>query len=169
MSNVFLSWLVGNNLPFSHVQQETRVPENQKWLFVWCVPGPFNKINSGRRAFINSLSVDCNYALIERFWKLQDYGVSALKPQGGPMSVEDIRAQGIIKETTRLTPDGHYEVGLLWRDDNPALRFLCWTKSYDEPPDVYTMQVHIFGAASSTCIAYSTCSGSEMKTQKTSV
>ena len=65
--------------------------------------------------------MDCNYALIERFWKLQDYGVSALKPQGGPMSVEDIRAQGIIKETTRLTPDGHYEVGLLWRDDNPAL------------------------------------------------
>lgn len=40
-------------------------------------------------------------------------------------------------------------------EDRDALRFLWWTKGLDEPPDVYVMQVHIFGAASSPCVANS--------------
>lgn len=31
--------------------------------------------------------------------------------------------------------------------DQDALRFLWWTSSYNDPPDVYAMNVHIFGAA----------------------
>ena len=44
-----VSILVGNNLPFAHVQQRTRVPENQKGLYGcryplgWCVSGTCNK------------------------------------------------------------------------------------------------------------------------------
>ena len=41
-------------------------------------------------------------------------------------------------------------------EDQDSLRFLWWTNGYDNPPDTYVMQVHIFGAASSPCIANST-------------
>ena len=39
--------------------------------------------------------------------------------------------------------------------DQDALRFLWRTGSYDDPPDVYAMNVHIFGVASSPCVANS--------------
>ena len=35
------------------------------------------------------------------------------------------------------------------------MRFLQWTINYEDPPDVYVIQVHIFGAASSSCVANS--------------
>lgn len=37
-----------------------------------------------------------------------------------------------------------------------ALRFLWWTDNYDDPPDVNDMNVHIFEATSSPCVANST-------------
>lgn len=40
--------------------------------------------------------------------------------------------------------------------DQDALRFLWRTGTYDDPPDVYAMNVHIFGDASSPCVANST-------------
>lgn len=39
------------------------------------------------------------------------------------------------------------------RQDQNVLRFLWWTDSYDDPPDVYVMNVHIFGTTSSPCVA----------------
>ena len=41
-------------------------------------------------------------------------------------------------------------------EDQDSLRFLWWTNGYEDPPDVYVFQVHIFGAASSPCVANST-------------
>ena len=41
-------------------------------------------------------------------------------------------------------------------EDQDSLRFLWWTNSYEDPSDVYAMQVHIFGAASSLCVVNST-------------
>ena len=41
-------------------------------------------------------------------------------------------------------------------EDQDSLRFLWWTNSYEDPPDVYVMQVHIIGAAPSPCVANST-------------
>ena len=38
-------------------------------------------------------------------------------------------------------------------EDQDSLRFLWWTNSYNELPYVYVMQVHIFGAAPSPCVA----------------
>ena len=43
----------------------------------------------------------------------------------------------------------------LREQDQDALRFLWWTGSYDNPPYVYAMNVHIVGAASSPCVANS--------------
>lgn len=42
------------------------------------------------------------------------------------------------------------------KQDQDALRFLWWTDSYTDTPNVYVMQVHIFGATSSPCVANST-------------
>ena len=41
------------------------------------------------------------------------------------------------------------------KEDQDSLRFLWWTNSYSDTPDVYVMQVHIFGVASSPCVANS--------------
>ena len=38
-------------------------------------------------------------------------------------------------------------------EDQDSLRFLWWSGSTDEAPQVYVMTVHIFGAADSTCSA----------------
>lgn len=56
--------------------------------------------------------------MIERFWKIEDYGTT--KPGGKPLSVEDKRALQIIKDTTTFV-DGQYEIGLVWKCDNPQL------------------------------------------------
>ncbi|PFX12233.1 hypothetical protein AWC38_SpisGene23847 [Stylophora pistillata] len=41
------------------------------------------------------------------------------------------------------------------RQDQDALRFLWWTDDYRQPPDVYVMEVHIFVATFSPCVANS--------------
>ena len=41
------------------------------------------------------------------------------------------------------------------KEDQDALRFLWWSDNYTEPPDVHVMEVHIFGATSSPCVANS--------------
>ena len=40
--------------------------------------------------------------------------------------------------------------------DQDPLRFLWWTNTYEDPPDVCVLQVRIFGAASSPCVVNST-------------
>ena len=294
-----VSILVGNNIPYAHIQKEVRVPEDDRnglygcrYPLGWCVCGPYS-VKNPQGVSVNFVSVDRKPAdLIERFWKLEDYG--AVKSEEKPISVEDKRAMRIIDNTTRLV-DGRYEVGMLWKkdertfpnnlamarqrleslrrrlmkpenedmatkyrdvmdsyinsgfarklsekeldmqsssqwylphhpvtsptkpgkvrivfdaaaeyegtslnknllsgpdmtnslvsvllrfrqgtvgiaadiegmfhqirvreEDQDSLRFLWWTNSYEDPPDVYVMQVHIFGAASSPCVANST-------------
>ena len=41
------------------------------------------------------------------------------------------------------------------KEDKDALRFLWLSDNYSEPPDVYVMEVHIFGATSSPFVANS--------------
>ena len=48
-----------------------------------------------------------------------------------------------------------HQIGVC-EEDQDSLRFLWWPNTYEDPPDVYVMQVHIFGAASSPCVANST-------------
>ena len=55
---------------------------------------------------------------VERFWALESHGFS--NDDDSSKSLEDERALEILKRTTRLQ-DGRYEVGLLWRNDNPEL------------------------------------------------
>ena len=120
-----VSIIVGSNVPVAHLQKEVRIPKDNKsglygyrYPLGWSISGPLT-IAGTRRAELNFISVGHKPDdFVERFWKIEDYGT--LKAGEKPLSVEDKRALKIIEETTTLV-DGHYEVGLLWKEDQPKL------------------------------------------------
>jgi hypothetical protein len=62
--------------------------------------------------------MDCQLdEALEKFWKIEDNVISGARKE---LSVEDKRALQIISETTRFV-DGHYEVGLPWKNAEPKL------------------------------------------------
>ena len=92
---------VGNDTPYAHIQKEVRVPEDRKkglygcrYPLGWCVCGRYSVKNS-QRVSINFVSVDHTPVdLIERFWKLEEYGT--FKSGEKALSVEDKRAMQTI-------------------------------------------------------------------------
>ena len=119
-----VSILVGSNVPNAHLQREVRAPAEKnnpygyRYPLGWSIAGPLND-QRRKGASVNFISVGQRADdLIERFWKIEDYGTT--KQGGKPLSVEDKRALQTIKDTTTFV-DGHYEVGLLWKCDNPQL------------------------------------------------
>ena len=116
-----VSILVGNNIPYAHIQKEVRAPKDaRKGLYGcryplgWCVCGCYGARNP-QGVSVNFVSVDHKPVdLIEKFWKLEDCGT--VKSGEKPLSIEDKRAMQLIEDTTRLV-DGRYEVGILWRKD----------------------------------------------------
>lgn len=120
-----VSILVGSNLPMAHVQMEVRAPEDKKngpfayrFPLGWSLSGPLDT-NGSKTKSVNSISLDRNLNdQVERFWAVEDYG--AVKKNEKSLSMEDKRALQIIQETTQIE-DGHYQVGLLWREDDPCL------------------------------------------------
>ena len=115
-----VSILVGNNIPYAHLQKEVRVPEDKKkglygcrYPLGWCVCGPYGA-NCRQGVSANFVSIDPEPRfLIEKLWNLEDYGT--LKSNEKPLSVEDKIAVKIIENTTRCV-DGRYEVGMLWKE-----------------------------------------------------
>ena len=55
---------------------------------------------------------------LKEFWRVESYGTS--KCETKPLSVEDQRAMNLIS-TSIHKHDGHYEMGLLWKSDDPVL------------------------------------------------
>ncbi|XP_022784666.1 LOW QUALITY PROTEIN: uncharacterized protein LOC111325175 [Stylophora pistillata] len=119
-----VSIIVGNNVPAAHLQNEVRFPPDEngphgyRSPLGWSIAGP---LNSSRRkqASVNFLSVGTQHEdPIERFWKIEDYG--ATRTGDKPLSIEDKQALKILEDTTTFV-NGHYEVGLLWREDEPWL------------------------------------------------
>ena len=76
---------------------------------------------------MNFVSCDKNlHYQVEKFWKVEGFGTkTSLKTRtdGGAdcrhqdfiLSREDMRVVEILERTTKLTPDDHYETGLLSR------------------------------------------------------
>ena len=92
----------------------------------WCVAGSTNRKEDEKKPV--ALSVfEFDWAedkrdlklheQVEKFWALESHG---FRSDGTSNSLEDERALEILKRTTKLK-DGRYEVGLLWRNDNPEL------------------------------------------------
>ena len=117
-----VSILVGSNVPNARRQREVRAPAEKnspygyRYSLGWNIAGPLTG-RKCRETAVNFISIGHQADdLIERFWKIGDYGTT--KPGGKPLSVEDKRALQITKDTTTFV-DGHYEFGLLWKCDNP--------------------------------------------------
>ena len=57
---------------------------------------------------------------LEDFWRVESYGTE--KRSQKSMSVEDLRAMKIIENTISKV-DRHYQIGLLWKQEDPSLPF----------------------------------------------
>ena len=57
---------------------------------------------------------------LEEVWKVESYGTA--KNVTKPMSGEDQRALKQINDSV-CKQDGHYQMDLLWKDDNPVLPY----------------------------------------------
>ena len=102
-------------------------PYGMKTPFGWCVAGPTSgKEYENKPAELAVFEFDWAedkrdmelHEQVERFWALESRGFS--NDGDTSNSLEDERALEILKRTTELK-DGRYEVGLLWRNDNPEL------------------------------------------------
>ena len=65
--------------------------------------------------------VSCEISLsrqLEDFWRVEPYGT--VKQSLKSMSVEDRKAMEIIENTISKV-DGHYQIGLLWKHEDPHL------------------------------------------------
>lgn len=97
---------------------EKNSPYGYRYSLGWSIAGPLT-VRKRRETVVNFISIGRQPDdLIERFWKIEDYGTA--RAVGKPLSVEDKRALQIIRDTTTFV-DGHYEIGLLWKCDNPQL------------------------------------------------
>ncbi|KAJ8705579.1 hypothetical protein PYW08_012625 [Mythimna loreyi] len=94
----------------------------------WVVHGP---VGRGHRPVEDSVNcvVDSNvelHELVKCQFELEAIGISEV-PRS---SADNDRALGILEKTSRLSSNGQWEVGLLWKQDNPQL------------PDNYTCARH---------------------------
>ena len=79
---------------------------------------------------MNFISCDKNLRYqVEKFWKVERFGTkTTLKIRTDDeadcrhgdhgLSRDDVRAVDILEGTMKLTPDNHYEMGLVWRRDD---------------------------------------------------
>ena len=118
--------LIGQDHPAAIEIFETRkdpfhqqAPRAYLKAFGWYVAGPTGKISgNGRDCFLLSVSEERCDILLQQFIELDTFGT---KPNvTKPISQEEKRAWGILKQTTRHIGE-RYESGLLWKLDDPAL------------------------------------------------
>ncbi|KAK3734280.1 hypothetical protein QZH41_015132, partial [Actinostola sp. cb2023] len=124
-----VSVVIGKDVDEAHEVLEVRLPtqptsklQGQLGPLGWVITGTLSG-DQGHRTELNVNFTDIeNKNLreqIEKFWKIETYGtrneVEELQPES--LSREDVRAVEILDKTTRLTDDGHYETGLLWKRD----------------------------------------------------
>ncbi|XP_068741884.1 uncharacterized protein [Montipora capricornis] len=121
------SILLGTNIQEVFVPLDVRKGNRNEPLAIksclgWSILGGFSNLQSHSQGQVNLISsedVSLNDQL-EEFWKIESYGTA--RSETKPLSVEDRRALKLIDNSISLL-DGHYQMGLLWRDDNPVLPY----------------------------------------------
>ena len=69
---------------------------------------------------LTSSSINTSFGL-ESFWSLENYE-TVIKNDPIILTKEEKRAVSILKDTPVLK-NGHYEIGLLWKEDKPNLPY----------------------------------------------
>ena len=122
-----ISILLGTNIQEVFIPLDVRRgkpndPIAIKSCLGWSILGGASNVQSRSQGLINlvtaqDVSLDKQ---LEEFWKVESYGTA--RPESKPLSVEDRRALKLIENSICLR-DGHYQMGLLWKDDNPVLPY----------------------------------------------
>ena len=122
-----VSMIIGEDADDAHIIQDIRVSKNpkcklyaSKTVLGWTVAGTLtsgNAHDAQKEVSVNFISRDSTLSeQVEQFWKIDNSGTEGIYPK----SLEDVRAENVLQETTKKV-DGHYEVGMLWKEDNPQL------------------------------------------------
>ena len=119
-----ISILLGTNIQEAFAPLNVRKGNRNEPLAIksclgWNILGGFSNVQSPNQGQLNLFSgedVSLNDQL-EEFWKIESYGTAW--PETKPLPVEDRRALKLIDNSITLR-EGHYQMGLLWRDDNPV-------------------------------------------------
>ncbi|XP_064622140.1 uncharacterized protein LOC135484496 [Lineus longissimus] len=116
--------LIGINVARAHLQFDTRIGEDTQPSAVktplgWTLLGTSDQATSlsANVNIINAKDAKLKEE-IERFWRSESFGVRHAEESS--LSIEDRKAIQILEETTRLV-NGHYEIGMLWRDSESPL------------------------------------------------
>ncbi|XP_064635241.1 uncharacterized protein LOC135492615 [Lineus longissimus] len=119
-----LKLLIGINVARAHLQFDTRIGEDTQPIAVktpldWTLLGTSDQATSSSANvnIINAKDAELKEE-IERFWRSESFGVRHVEESS--LSIEDRKAIQILEETTRLV-NGHYEIGMLWRDSESPL------------------------------------------------
>ncbi|XP_074643958.1 uncharacterized protein LOC141900806 [Tubulanus polymorphus] len=121
--------LIGGDVPFAHIQLEIRQGERPmdpiavRTHLGWCILGPAVKGSRNEPRFgFKTTTIETHgtdFLLdkqIEKFWETETFGGADLFDDvKKSRSVEDHRGLEILDKSCCLV-DGHYQVGMLWRD-----------------------------------------------------
>ena len=120
--------LIGTNYPHFFLQHESKAGKWDEPIAVrtslgWTLLGEDNSYKKRQHHCYQLhkqaiLSLNAN---VEKFWQVESYGTLP-KTDPSLLSLEEKRALEILKKSTTIE-DGHFKVGMLWRDDQPSLPY----------------------------------------------
>ncbi|XP_055957967.1 uncharacterized protein LOC126823725 isoform X1 [Patella vulgata] len=118
--------LIGANVPEAHIQTDTLVgdkhqPIGIKTILGWSIMGVAKPDQTNVKVSINLLckqDTSSLETLVEQFWKTESFGVAHKFETS--LSMEDRKSMHILEQSTCLI-NGHYEVGMLWRNPETVL------------------------------------------------
>ena len=122
-----ISVLLGTNVQEAFIPLEVKKGKPNEPLAIkscigWSILGGSSARQACRSVQVNLISgedVSLSHQL-EEFWKIESYGTT--QGVSKAMSVEDRRALKQIDDSI-CKVHGHYQMALLWKDDNPALPY----------------------------------------------
>jgi len=122
-----ISFLFGTNIQEAFIPLDVRRGNRNEPLAIksclgWSILSGSSNVQSQSQGQVKLISGEDSSlnSQLEEFWKIESYGTT--RPETKPLSVEDGRARKLIDSSISLL-DGHYQMGLLWKDDNPALSY----------------------------------------------
>ena len=117
--------LIGANVPEAQIQEEVRVggagePYAVRTLLGWAIMGPLNSNIRSQSDKVNVNFLKYGSEMLDQqmsqFLGLEN--IDSISSSRKGMSVQDREALGKLNSSVRLV-DGHYEVGMLWKHENP--------------------------------------------------